>query len=457
MPDPTPNDDEVVRLVRAYAATLRRQVPPPGLQDKVVDAVRRRHRGVRVGRLAGSVAMIGAILVAGGAATAVHLGILGRPNATSITPSVTPTPIPQEWQAVTLPSDLESVSAVSCVGHDECLLLGHSVSRDADSIWQYTRGTWTSVSFSGGLADLACVTTDDCWAVGSLVPPGTTSDGVLQPLIEHDAGTGFTAVSSPQMTGLDELNAVACPSSDDCWAVGRYGSQTIVQSPGSTIATETLVSHPLVEHYDGTGWTEVTVPAPSANGQLTAVFCVSSEDCWAAGQEFNGVVFFEQYTDGGWALVSSPPIGSASGDSLNAVSCPAADDCWAVGLTGQSLPEAPTEQPLVEHFTGGSWTVVSSPEIDAANGGVLQGVACLSPDDCWAVGVVMGPGWSGVGSPPPGPNPNLIEHYSGGSWEIVPSPQTGGEVGGLNAVTCLATTGDCYAVGGNLFEMLSGS
>ncbi|MGP8159966.1 MAG: hypothetical protein ACLQGJ_01910 [Candidatus Dormibacteria bacterium] len=363
MPDPTSAGDGVVRLVRAYAGTLRRQVPPPGLQDKVVDAVRRRHRGARVARLAGSVAVIGAILVAGGAATAVHLGILGRPSTTSITPTLTstptPTPTPQEWQAVALPSGLEGVSRVSCVGHDECWLMGYSSSSNLQSIWQYASGTWTSASISGagGLADLACVTTDDCWAVGSLVPPGTTSDGVLQPLIEHDAGEGFSAVSSPPMTGLDELNAVACPGPDDCWAVGRYGSQSIVQNPGSSSATETLVSNPLVEHYNGTGWTEVTVPAPSANGQLSAVFCVSAEDCWAAGQEFEGGVFFEHYSGSGWALVSSPPVGGGPGDALDAVSCPAVNDCWAVGSTGQSAQA--TEQPLVEHYTGGGWTVVS--------------------------------------------------------------------------------------------------
>jgi len=295
MPDPTPTDDEVVRLVRAYAGTLRRQVPPPGLPDKVVEAVRGRHSGARVARLAGTVAVIGAILASGGAAAAVHLGILGGPSTSSITPTLTPTSAPtsiptpaptsQEWQAVTLPSGFEGASRVSCVGNDECWLMGYSSSSKLQSIWQYASGTWTSVPIlgAGGLTDLACVTTDDCWAVGYLVPPGTTSDGVLQPVIEQDTGAGFSTVNSPQMTGLDELNAVACPTPDDCWAVGRYGSQSIVQSPGSSAATDVLVSDPLVEHFDGTGWTDATVPAPSANGELTAVFCVSAEDCWAVG------------------------------------------------------------------------------------------------------------------------------------------------------------------------------
>jgi hypothetical protein len=87
---------------------------------------------------------------------------------------------------------------------------------------------------------------------------------------------------------------------------------------------------------------------------------------------------------------------------LNGVTCTGAGDCWAVGFSAYSTA---AKQPLFEHYTGSSWTIVSTPNRGAGN---LNGVTCVSAGDCWAVG------FSGIFDVQP-----LIEHYAGSSWAII--------------------------------------
>ena len=111
-----------------------REAPESLIGCRLGLAVRGRPNGARVARLAGTVAVIGALLASGGVVTAVHLGIFGGPSTNPGTPHITPTSAPtsvltptptsQGWQAVTLPPGFEGVSRVSCVGSDECWLMG---------------------------------------------------------------------------------------------------------------------------------------------------------------------------------------------------------------------------------------------------------------------------------------------------------------------------------------------
>ena len=65
--------------------------------------------------------------------------------------------------------------------------------------------------------------------------------------------------------------------------------------------------------------------------------------------------------------------------------------------------------------------------------------------------------WDLVGTSPPGTDQTVIEHWTGGRWEMVPSPQTGGEGSDLSGVSCAPSTGSCFAVGDSLFLALTGS
>lgn len=385
----------------------------------------------RVPRVAIAV-MVTAMVVAAGAAIAVHAGILGGSGASG-------------WQTVSLPAGF-SASEISCVGRNDCWVLGTRDGGRASAIWQHASGTWKRVSASGtgSLGGLTCVTATDCWAVGShgTAPQTNNSDATSQPLIEHDTGADFLAVSGPRAPGDDDwLDAVTCATAEDCWAVGGYGVKS-ESGPNP---------HPLVEHYDGSAWTVVpgAVPPPDFGGELSAVTCVGASECWAVGTLADGGGLIDEYDGQSWTAVNSAPMLSAG--PLSAVACASAGDCWAVGYD----PFCDCN-PLVAGYADGRWTVALSPHVGTANTEMLAGVACLPSDGCWAVGWTGGDcisDWISISTPPPcaGPQP-IVERQSGGAWMRVAAPQVGGEGAGLDSVTCLASTGDCYAVGGGLFE-----
>lgn len=439
MPEVRISDDELVRMARSYVAHDKRQSPPPGLEQRALEFAyshggRRRLRRAAAGGLMTTVLVAVAVV-----ALAVHVADLnvtspGRPSSSGAS---------THWVNGSLPSGyFGSASAISCVALDQCLLLGspqgdsnvNSVEGASPStVWQDTHNRWSSVSVAGPvvLNDLTCVSEEECWAVGFLVPPaGQTNDGILQPVVERETGSGFQVVDSPQMTGLDELDAVTCPSADDCWAVGRYGSQTNSRS----VAT----FQPLVEHFDGTSWQAVTVPAPSTMSSLQLVTCPSTEVCWALGEDSSqtpAVPLLEHYLGGAWTIA---PVPTSFPDS--AITCVSSDDCWAVG--GGS-------QPVAAHYTAGTWVAVPTLHLNVPSdgGSSLDGVACLAATDCWAVGSITGPGWTGVGTPPPDLARPLVEHYAGGSWVVGPTPQSIGSDFTLAPITCIASSRTCYVLG----------
>jgi hypothetical protein len=381
-------------------------------------------RGRGPGRRRTTLAVVVSIVVIGGAAgTAIAIlaghsaangpgtiaGAQASTPATTAVASARASASPIPWQVVSLSSGGSPLSAVACVSSTDCWGAGGT------TIEQYTASAWQVVSNpapSGGvLNDVACASSDDCWAVGGVYVPGNGSSQAL--LIERYSGTSWAIVNGPALSsdtgeGAVVLNGVTCMSVDDCWAVGENGDQM------------------LIAQYSGDAWDPVIAPS-SGGGALDAVACASVTECWAVGP---GTVIL-QYSGSGWAVVTSPPVpGTHPGHnfpSLVAVTCPGPEECWAVGNIGAGdFPVEGgfvTEQPVVEVYTGGSWSVVTSPHISAPNGAVLGGVACISADDCWAVGTTQGDVWDLVGTPPPDMSLPLVERYSAGSWSVVDSPQ----------------------------------
>jgi hypothetical protein len=95
-------------------------------------------------------------------------------------------------------------------------------------------------------------------------------------------------------------------------------------------------------------------------------------------------------------------------------------DVWAVGNTSQ---------PLIEHWSGGSWATVPSPNSDS---GALIGISATSASDIWAVGDTSSAG-------------ALILHYDGAGWTQQASPPAGRN-GGLLTVDA-RTANDAWAAG----------
>jgi hypothetical protein len=260
-------------------------------------------------------------------------------------------------------------------------------------------------------SDLLDVTTapgGTTWAVGAAGP-----GGALQALVEEMTASGW--VSVPAATPADSLlESVSAVSADDIWAVGYYSAS------GKAV--------PLLEHWDGTAWSQVT--SPPLNGELRGVFAVGPSDVWAVGEQSAGNVYatLTEHWDGStWSVIPSPNVGQQN-NWFNAVAGDASSSVWAVGWHGNS------NHTLAEHWDGTAWQIVPTPS-PSSGLNVLQDVADLSQSDVWAVGY----SGSGVRS-------TLAEHWDGSTWQAVTTPNAASRTNQLIGVAALSP-GDIWAVG----------
>ncbi|MGN6380406.1 MAG: hypothetical protein ACTHNU_15750, partial [Gaiellales bacterium] len=84
------------------------------------------------------------------------------------------------------------------------------------------------------------------------------------------------------------------------------------------------------------GWSVTPSPNPRAgNGVLNAVSCPTTSVCMAVGlhvrQSGLGVSLAEHRRGGSWTVQSTPDPRGAAASALNGVSCPSGSACTAVG------------------------------------------------------------------------------------------------------------------------------
>ncbi len=284
------------------------------------------------------------------------------------------------WTATTSPNSTGTTTAdnqlsdITCASASECWAAG-----DGLAIEGWNGNSWQLATSppapSGRLSGVSCATPATCWAVGS-----SYVDGAGQTLIDEWNAGAWTIVTSPDTSASQDnaLEGVTCASATVCWAVGTVSSGGVSQT--------------LIEEWQSGAWTIVTSPDtdPSQNNELSSVTCASASVCWAVGDSETSVTqtLIEEWDGVSWTIVPSPDS-SPDNNQLNRVTCASADECWAVGqyYTPGNGGDAQT---LIEEWTGASWTVVPSPnEVDAfgrIESNALNGVACLSPSNCWAVG-----------------------------------------------------------------------
>jgi hypothetical protein len=135
-----------------------------------------------------------------------------------------------------------------------------------------------------------------------------------------------------------------------------------------------------------------------------------------------------------WAIQSTPNLHENA--SLLGVACPSATNCLAVGWN-VSTDSSGSLVPLSEHWTGGSWTTLVTPN-PVEDRSELLGVSCTSATACTAVGVYLSGGTT---------NDTLAERWNGSAWTVQTTPNPVGSNGAtLNAVSCSSATA-CTAVG----------
>jgi hypothetical protein len=119
-------------------------------------------------------------------------------------------------------------------------------------------------------------------------------------------------------------------------------------------------------------------------------------------------------------------------NDLMAVAASSASDIWAVGQTAI-------------HFNGTAWTAFPAPMIAGDNTSYLDGVVDISATDAWAVGIV------GIGTASPN---QVIEHWDGAAWSVVPGPAFRGQQPSIYGMTAVSSN-DIWAVGTLLVDNAS--
>jgi hypothetical protein len=129
--------------------------------------------------------------------------------------------------------------------------------------------------------------------------------------------------------------------------------------------------------------------------------------------------------DDTWKIVNSPN-GSLHNSILFGVVTISTQNAWAVGNTYNR--DNVDNTPLIEHWNGSRWNVVPSPNPGTNN--QLNEVMAVSANDIWAMGIYFtGSGTRGK---------TLIEHWNGGRWSVIPSPNVGTQSNILTGGTAIS-------------------
>jgi len=296
-----------------------------------------------------------------------------------------------EWIEHDPPSiDNTELQAVSCPATDSCIatggggesgVIGRGPLTQVTDIWNGR--SWAAQGEPSNIAveGITCPSaTTMCLAVGSAGYPA-------RPGAEIWNGADWSAQATapiPANSYGAYLDGISCPSESSCFAVGSIEDRI------------GLTSTPLVEHWNGRGWTSQSVPGGTRGNVnwLTGVSCVSGDHCVAVG--FSGEP--QSGTDASGPLAmqwngskwESMPIPGRQFD-LRSVSCTSEVVCAAVG--GGDLTGGSTQ---IEVLDGDSWAIEPNPASRLAASRLL-GVSCEFPLQCTAVG--LQPAIDGQGSP----------------------------------------------------------
>jgi len=173
-------------------------------------------------------------------------------------------------------------------------------------------------------------------------------------------------------------------------------------------------------------------PIGNGDSELYAVDGLSSKDVWAVGYKYQGSESFplvEHWDGKAWSIIPNPP--NVEQSQMYGVSAVAPNDVWIVGQTW-----VVSDRAYVIHWDGTSLQIV--PPVNPGSYVALYDVAAVAPNDVWAVGSSSSNGHDYF---------NLVEHWDGTSWSVVPS-----ESGAYDTLTGIADAGpnDIWAVGWTL-------
>jgi hypothetical protein len=203
---------------------------------------------------------------------------------------------------------------------------------------------------------VSCVSATLCMAVGEGADY-STSPPAASVIVAEWNGSSWTSASAPSSGTYSALEAVSCPTSSFCTAVGSSSASGV-----------------LAETWNGTSWTVGSVPSFSGAG-VFALSCPTSASCFAVGSEATGTPgsstpttgsFIMEWNGSSWSQVAAPDggaTGSGTTNQLDGVSCGSTTQCIAVGLSSEQCGSTTPG--------GGSLTVSIAPTVVSASAASL--------------------------------------------------------------------------------------
>ena len=251
------------------------------------------------------------------------------------------------WSAQSMNAAVVSLSAVSCGSPLDCVAVGHGMPEEGFQGFEGAVVTtsdggalWRSVSLPsevGSLSAVSCATATRCLALGEAPPTTSPSESVpggTYEAIAISTRNGGSSWSSPvTIPATNYVQGVSCSSASSCVAVGQ---QFPVDPPGAAI--------PVAEVTRDGGKAWVGHPLPGRGEQPIAISCASPSRCVVVGAvnpqlTYDGIFFSEPAgpvvpgalmvsSDGGahWSLSTKLRVGNLVG-----VSCPSPTFCALVG------------------------------------------------------------------------------------------------------------------------------
>jgi hypothetical protein len=371
------------------------------------------------------------------------------------------------------PSNLTDLSGVSCPKAAECVVVGKASGKLPLGSAVWSGSTWTSLTTqspvfkprSRSLTSVSCASSDNCIAVGTgagpfaeqwtggsgwkllsmpdpttigFAPGGWISSGYGLSTVDCTGPASCIAVGGADDMSLSSYASFAVSWNGRTWSVLRAGQVEGLMGVSCSSVSHCLATGTWLTRTDETqilaeSWNGKTMRLASTSGLygvLSAVSCVSSSFCMAAGQGRD----IGKWDGTRWTRSSTGPAPVEAFEvRLTGMSCASRNLCVALGGDLYDTP------PLSQVWNGKKWQAkafANPPGVDQVD--VVRSVSCPRPGFCLAVGY-----W--FEDFEHGKTGTLAEVWNGSRWRAVNSPSGGQDIS-FNAVSCITST-DCMVIG----------
>ncbi len=247
-----------------------------------------------------------------------------------------------------------------------------------------------------------------------------------------------TATPRPTQVPLAQVPPLCQVALPAAYHANTNLNDLLVLSPSDIWLVGDSQGHALALHWNGTIWSGTPVPAPTESS-LSEIAAASANNIWAIGETDYGSgapngsaqpshTLIEHWNGTRWSQVASPDLLPSTRNLLQGVTVIASDNVWVVGAAGNDIAKSDYgthTSPLIEHWNGTRWQLVTLPIVQSAG---LNSIVALSANDIWAAGSSNN---NGGNSPSP-----LLIHWNGQSWNPATAlPINGGASGSLLKIT----------------------